>query len=127
MSSIFTKIIQREIPAHIVYEDEMTLAFLDIRPVSEGHLLVVPKLEVDELQDLEPDMYQAVMTTVHKMARLLKEKLNPKRVGLVVYGFDVPHAHVHLIPMEGPGKIQLQHTEKVTEAELISTHQVLTS
>lgn len=109
MGSIFTKIINREIPAQIVYEDNRTLAFLDIRPVNPGHLLVIPKVEVDEFQDLEPETYQAVMTTVRRMTKLLKKKLQPVRVGMVIYGFDVPHVHVHVIPMNMPGAIHLNH------------------
>lgn len=118
MATIFTKIINREIPAHIIYEDDRTIAFLDIRPVNPGHMLVVPKQEVDQLQDLDDELYQALMATVKKMSRLLKDKLKPSRVGLVVYGFDVPHAHVHLIPMDRPGKVHLEHQENVPEGEL---------
>lgn len=118
MSSVFTKIVNREIPAEIVYEDDKTLAFLDIRPVSSGHTLVIPKEEVDELQDLDEETYRAVMDTALKVSRLLKDRLQPARVGVVVYGFDVPHAHVHLIPMDGPGKISMQHGKEATAEEL---------
>lgn len=118
MASLFTKIINREIPAQIIHEDERTIAFLDIRPVNPGHMLVVPKTEVDQFQDLEDDDYQALMTTVKEMTQLLKEKFKPARVGLVVYGFDVPHAHIHLIPMDRPGKIKMEHQENVPESEL---------
>lgn len=118
MSSVFTKIVNREIPAEIIYEDDKTLAFLDIRPVSNGHTLVTPKEEVDELQDLDEETYQAVMDTVRRVSRLLKDRLQPARVGVVVYGFDVPHAHVHLIPMDGPGKISMQHGEEAAPEEL---------
>ena len=98
MSSIFTKIIQREIPAHIIYEDDKTLAFLDINPVQPGHTLVVPKAEVDHLQDLPDEDYQALMLTAKKLAAHLKEEMGTERVCLKVEGFDVPHAHIHLIP-----------------------------
>ena len=118
MSSIFTKIVNREMPAEIIYEDDKTLAFLDIRPVSPGHTLVIPKKEVDHLQDLEDDDYAAVMQTVKNLSQLIKYKLSPERVGMVVYGFDVPHAHVHLIPMDGPGKISMQHGEEASQEQL---------
>lgn len=118
MSSVFTKIINRELPAQIVYEDEQTIAFLDIRPVSRGHTLVVPKVEVDQFQDLDVDTYTTLMQTVHYVARIIKTKLQPQRVGVVIYGFDVPHVHVQLIPMDKPGLIQFQHGEEVAPEEL---------
>lgn len=127
MASIFTKIINREIPAQIIYEDEQTMAFLDVRPVNPGHLLVVPKKEVDQFQDLDIETYQAVMATVYKMANLLKEKLKPTRVGVVIYGFHVPHAHVQLIPMNEPGAIKLMHQEEVPEEDLEAMKEELTS
>ena len=98
MSSIFTKIINREIPAHIIYEDDQTLAFLDINPVQPGHTLVVPKAEVDHLQDLSDEDYAAVMITTKMLMSHLKEQMGTDRVCLKVEGFDVPHAHIHLIP-----------------------------
>jgi histidine triad (HIT) family protein len=96
--SIFTKIIRGEIPCYRVYEDDKTLAFLDIHPIRPGHVLVIPKIQVDHLWDLEEEYYAAVMTTVNKVARRVKEVLEPLRVGLHVSGFDVPHAHVHVFP-----------------------------
>lgn len=126
MSSIFTKIINREIPAEIVYEDERTIAFLDIRPVSPGHLLVVPKQEVEEFHELDETDYRALMDTVRHLAKLLKEKLQPERVGVVVYGFHVAHAHIHLIPMNEPGKIQFDHNENVASEELTRMKEQLT-
>lgn len=125
MASIFSKIINREIPAEIVYEDEQTLAFLDIRPINSGHMLVVPKHEIDQWVDLDEETYQAVMATVRKMAQLLKDKLQPERVGVVVYGFDVPHAHVHVIPMDQPGDIKLVHQEEVDPKELAAVRRQL--
>lgn len=117
MSSIFTKIIKREIPAEIIYEDDQVIAFLDIRPVNPGHLLVVPKKEVDQFQDLDTATYQAMMSAVHTMAKLLKEKLQSTRIGVVIYGFDVPHVHVHVIPMSTPGDIHLNHPPTSVEPE----------
>jgi histidine triad (HIT) family protein len=96
--SIFTSIIKGEIPCHKVYEDDKTLAFLDIHPVQPGHTLVIPKKQVEFLWDLEDDDYQAVMLTAKKVARRLREVIPSPHVGEQVVGVDVPHAHVHLIP-----------------------------
>lgn len=97
--SIFTKIIKGEIPCHRVYEDERTIAFMDIHPAQPGHVLVVPKVQVDHFQDLDNADYTALWQTVKLVARKIKTELQPKRVGVHVEGFDVPHAHVHLIPI----------------------------
>jgi len=96
--SIFTKIIKGEIPSHIIYEDEKTLAFLNIYPSVVGHTLVIPKVQVESLWDLGSDDYLAVMKTTQRVALRLREVLNVERVGEKVIGLDVPHAHVHLIP-----------------------------
>lgn len=96
--SIFTKIINGEIPCHKVYEDDTTFAFLDINPATKGHTLVVPKRQVEFVWDLSDDEYRALMTTVKKIALHLREQLDVPYVGEVVVGVDVPHAHVHLIP-----------------------------
>lgn len=98
MESIFTKIIKGEIPAYKIYEDEKTLAFLDIHPVQPGHTLVIPKVEIDHLWDLTDDDFLAVMATCKKVALQLRQKLGVQRVGVKVIGVDVPHAHVQLIP-----------------------------
>jgi histidine triad (HIT) family protein len=98
--SIFTRIIRGEIPAHKVYEDERTLAFLDIHPTQPGHTLIVPKKEVGQLWDLDDEDYQAVMATAKKVALRLREVLGRKRIGEQVMGLDVNHAHVHLIPFD---------------------------
>jgi len=98
--SIFTKIIKGEIPAYKIYEDEKTLAFLDINPVQPGHTLVIPKKEVEFLWDLEDEDYMAVMATAKKVARHIREKLDKPYVGVQVVGIDVPHTHIHVIPFE---------------------------
>ncbi len=97
--SIFAKIIKGEIPCHKVYEDEHALAFLDIYPSRPGHTLVIPKVQVDHLWDLESADYQALMDACQKVALRLQQALPCERVGAKVIGFDVPHAHVHLIPI----------------------------
>ncbi|MFZ3009996.1 MAG: HIT domain-containing protein [Candidatus Microsaccharimonas sp.] len=96
--SIFTKIIKGEIPSHKIYEDGKTLAFLSIYPSVVGHTIIIPKVQVESLWDLEDDDYQAVMATAKKVALRLKEVLGVERIGEKVIGLDVPHAHVHLVP-----------------------------
>lgn len=96
--SIFTKIIKGEIPCHKVYEDDKTLAFLDIHPVQPGHTLVIPKKQIEFVWDLEDEDYRAVMETTRKVARRLRETLGTRYVGERIEGVDVPHAHVQLIP-----------------------------
>lgn len=96
--SIFTKIIKGEIPSHKVYEDDRTLAFLDIHPVVQGHVLVIPKRQVEYVWDLDNDDYQAVMDTTKKVALHLRSVLGTPYVGERIIGTDVPHAHVQLLP-----------------------------
>ena len=100
MPSIFTKIIQGEIPCYKIYEDDKTLAFLDIHPETKGHTLVIPKLEVDKIYDLPDEDYQALMATVKKLSRHMEDKLGQRTLWKVI-GTDVPHAHVHLLPFDG--------------------------
>ncbi len=113
MSSVFTKIIQGEIPCYKIYEDDKTMAFLDIEPEEVGHTLVVPKLEVDKVYDLPDEDYQAVMATVKKLARHY-EKILGERIMIKIVGIDVPHAHVHLLPVNETwaGERNLKPTEE---------------
>ena len=97
-NSIFTKIIRGEIPCYKIYEDELTFAFLTLHPIQPGHVLVVPKEQIAYLWDLPDEDYQAVMSTVKKVARRIREVIKPNRVGLHVVGLDVAHAHVHVFP-----------------------------
>lgn len=96
--TLFSKIADREIPAVIVYEDDLTLAFLDHNPVTTGHLLVIPKQPVDHLDDCSEDLYAAVFKTVRLLSGQIKRSLKPERVILIVHGYEIPHAHVHVIP-----------------------------
>ena len=97
--SVFSKIIDREIPAYIVAEDEHFIAFLDINPLSVGHVLVVPKLEVDYFFDLDDSSLSSIMTFSKRVASAITKATTCKRVGVAVIGFEVPHAHIHLVPM----------------------------
>ena len=99
MSSIFTKIINGEIPSYKIYEDDKTLAFLDIHPETKGHVLVVPKKEVDKIYDLEDDDYVALMRTAKQLAAHMDRVLGRRTLWKVI-GTDVPHAHIHLMPQD---------------------------
>ena len=114
MASIFSKIIAGEIPCYKIYEDDKTLAFLDIHPESKGHTLVVPKVEVDKIYDLSDEDYAALWVSVKKVAAHMDE-VSGRRTIMKVVGTDVPHAHVHLMPIDP----EWQHgrTLKLTEAE----------
>ena len=101
MASIFTKIVNGEIPAYKIAEDDRFLAFLDINPLTKGHTLVIPKQETDYLFDLDEDLFADLNRFAHKVAKAIKPAMNCKRVGVCVIGFEVPHAHVHLIPING--------------------------
>jgi len=101
MASIFTKIVNGEIPAYKIAEDDRFLAFLDINPLTKGHTLVIPKQETDYLFDLDADLYADMQRFAHKIAKALKPAMQTKRVGVAVIGFEVPHAHLHLIPING--------------------------
>lgn len=99
MSSVFSKIIAGEIPCYKVYEDDQTLAFLDIHPETRGHTLVIPKIEVDRIYDLPDEDYTALMDTVKKLSSHMEKVLGARIIWKVV-GTDVPHAHVHLMPLD---------------------------
>lgn len=96
--TLFTKIINGDIPSHKIYEDDKTFAFLDIHPLAEGHVLVVPKTPAPYLWDLNSEDYQALMATVHKVGKRLRDVMEAEYVGVEVIGVDVPHAHVHVVP-----------------------------
>ncbi|MCX6729005.1 MAG: HIT family protein [Candidatus Saccharibacteria bacterium] len=97
--SVFTKIINGEIPAFKIYEDDKVIAFLDMHPQNEGHTLVVPKIQVDHIWDLSDYDYQYLWTIVKNIGNHIREVIGSPRVGVVVEGFGVPHCHVHLVPI----------------------------
>lgn len=99
MATIFTKIINGEIPCHKVAENSSHIAFLDINPIAEGHTLVVPKKEIDYFFDLPDDLYRQTMDFSRKIARAIDRALEPLRTGIIVQGLEVPHAHLHLVPL----------------------------
>lgn len=104
--SLFTKIINGDIPCQKIYEDDTTFAFLDIMPVNPGHVLIIPKREVEFVWDLTDEEYAAVMATAKKVALRIRDVLNPAYVGQLVVGTDVPHAHVHVVPFEHSSELK---------------------
>jgi histidine triad (HIT) family protein len=119
-NSIFTKIVNGELPSYKVYEDDLTLAFLSIYPSVPGHTLVIPKQQVEALWDLDSDKYAAVMETVQKVALRLREVLDVDRVGEKVIGLDVPHAHVHLVPFNTPEEYYAKETSDEPNYEALA-------
>jgi histidine triad (HIT) family protein len=105
MATIFSRIIRGEIPSYKIAEDKDYYAFLDINPLAEGHTLVVPKKEVDYLFDLDDDIVAGMMVFAKRVARAIGKAIPCKRVGIAVLGLEVPHAHIHLIPINDLGDI----------------------
>jgi len=103
MASIFTRIINGEIPCYRVAENDRYIAFLDVRPLKAGHTLVVPKTEVDYIFDMDDEALSGMMIFARKVARAMKEVIECKRIGVAVIGLEVPHAHIHLIPISREG------------------------
>lgn len=99
MPSIFTKIINREVPGHIIAENDNFIAFLDIQPLVHGHVLVVPKKEVNYIFDLEDELYTGLFQFAKTVAKAIGSKIECKRVGVAVIGLEVPHVHIHLVPL----------------------------
>lgn len=118
MASIFTRIIEREIPAHILREDENYLAFLDVRPIRAGHSLVIPKAEVDDLFDLDESLMAGLLPFAQPVAKAIKQVTGATRVGLAVLGLEVPHAHIHLVPIDGLHDLDFRRARPADDAEL---------
>jgi len=117
MSSIFTKIIKGEIPCYKIAEDDNFLAFLDVNPNAKGHTLCVPKQEIDKIFDIEDDLYLGLMQFSKKIAIALEKTVTCKRIGMAVIGLEVPHAHVHLIPLNEMDEMRFQKKVSMTEEE----------
>lgn len=117
MASIFTKIINGEIPCYKIAEDDDFIAFLDINPNAKGHTLCVPKKEVDKVMDLDEVTYMALMAFSRKVGKAIEAAIDCKRVGLTVIGLEVPHVHVHLIPLNKMGDATFQHKIALKEEE----------
>ena len=121
MSSVFSKIVEGEIPSYKIAEDDNYFAFLDINPLSKGHALVIPKKEVDYIFDLDKEIYDGLFRFSRKVAKAIENSVDCIRIGVVVYGLDVPHAHIHLIPLRGDNDIDFNKKRvKLTENEFIN-------
>lgn len=121
MPSIFTKIINREIPGHIVAEDDRFIAILDISPLVMGHVLVIPKVEKDYIFDLDDDVLSGLTLFAKKVAKAVKSTVPCKRIGVAVIGLEVPHVHIHLVPMNSMGDINFTRPKlSPTKEELLS-------
>ncbi|AZQ62068.1 HIT family protein [Flammeovirga pectinis] len=118
MASIFTKIINGEIPSHKVFEDDNYYAFLDISPVQKGHTLVVPKKEVDDIFDLDDETLAGLYVFAKKVAKGIKAVFPCNRIGHAVIGLEVPHAHMHLIPISGMNDMNFKNKIDLTQEEL---------
>lgn len=118
MPSIFTRIINGEIPCYKVAEDENFLAFLDVNPNAKGHTLCVPKKEIDRIFDMEESHYLELMKFSRKVAIALEKTVPCERVGVSVIGLEVPHVHVHLIPLNGMGDMSFQKKVSLTSDEM---------
>lgn len=117
MSSIFTKIVNGEVPCYKITEDTNFLAFLDVNPNAKGHTLCIPKQEIDKLFDLDDDLYLGLMQFSKKVALALEKTLPCNRIGLAVIGLEVPHAHVHLIPLNEMDEMRFQKKVTLTKEE----------
>jgi histidine triad (HIT) family protein len=120
MSSIFTKIVNGEIPCHKVAEDDNFLAFLDVNPNAIGHTLCIPKQEIDKLFDLDDELYMGLMKFSKKVAIALEKTVPCKRIGMSVIGLEVPHAHVHLIPLNEMEDIRFQKKITLSKEEFLA-------
>ncbi|MCA6421606.1 MAG: HIT family protein [Flavobacterium sp.] len=117
MSSIFTKIVNGEIPCYKIAEDENYLAFLDVNPNAKGHTLCIPKQEINKIFDMEEELYLGLMKFSRKVAKAIEKTVECKRIGVAVVGLEVPHVHVHLIPLHDMDDMRFQRKVSLTKDE----------
>jgi histidine triad (HIT) family protein len=115
--SIFTKIVNGEIPAYKIAEDDKYLAFLDVNPNAKGHTLCIPKQEIDKIFDMDDELYLGLMKFSKKIAAALEKTVPSKRIGMAVVGLEVPHAHVHLIPLNEMDEMRFQNKVSLSKEE----------
>jgi histidine triad (HIT) family protein len=120
-ASIFTKIVKGEIPAYKVAEDDRYLAFLDVFPTTKGHTLVIPKQQIDYIFDLEGELYLGLMAFAKRVAAAVEKAVPCKRIGVAVVGLEVPHAHVHLIPLNKMADMNFANKQKFSKEEFEAT------
>ena len=117
MSSIFTKIVNREIPCYKIAEDENYLAFLDVNPNAKGHTLCIPKKEINKIFDMDEELYLGLMKFSRTVAKAVEKTVECKRIGVAVVGLEVPHTHVHLIPLHDMDDMRFQRKVSLTKDE----------
>lgn len=127
MPSIFSRIVAGEIPCHKVAETDKYFAFLDINPVAPGHVLCIPKQEVDYIFDLDDEEYAGLMLFAKKVAKGLKQAMPCRKIGVTVMGLEVPHAHVHLVPMRTEGDMDFHHKSNPSADELAAMAQKISA
>lgn len=121
MSCIFCKIIAGEVDSSKVYEDDEILAFLDLHPVNDGQLLVIPKKHIDHFSDIPDELATKIFLKSHQISRVIREKLHPERMGLVVHGYGVPHAHMVLVPQHHEDDITTGKMAKIEDGKIVFT------
>lgn len=125
--SIFTKIIKGEIPSYKIYEDDNYFAFLDIKPINVGHTLVVPKQQVDYIFDLDEKTYLGLFEVAKKLAPVIQKATGAVRIGISIEGFEIPHAHVHVVPIFKQKELDPDNQHLATEDELKETQEKILS
>ena len=118
MPTLFTRIINRELPGKFVYEDEVAVAFLSINPIASGHTLVVPRLEVDQWTDAPDDVLQHLTVVAKKIGEAAKDAFGAPRAGLIIAGLEIPHLHIHVFPAWSLGDFNFSKAKPATDAEL---------
>ena len=124
MATIFTRIIAGEIPSRMVWEDDLCVAFLDVRPLADGHCLVVPRAEVDQWTDLAPEVAAHLTTVAHSIGNAQKAEFSPARVGLMIAGFEVPHVHLHVIPINTMSQLDFANANTAPDQGALDSHLV---
>lgn len=127
MPSLFTKIVQGEIPCHKILEDENYLAFLDIKPINPGHTLVIPKKEVDYIFNLDDELLSGLMAFSKKVASMIQQKMPCKRIGIMVCGLEVPHTHIHLVPINEIADMNFSKAKPSSNEELAKVAEEISS
>ncbi len=127
MATIFTKIVQGEIPSYKIAEDQNYYAFLDINPNAKGHTLVIPKKEVNKIFDLDKETYDGLMSFSYRVAKALEKSIPCERIGMSVIGLEVPHVHVHLIPINYMDDMRFVKKEKLSQEEFVSLAELISN
>ena len=125
MPSVFSKIISGDLPGHFVWKDELSVAFLSINPIASGHTLVIPKLEVDHWLDLPPEINAHLVQLAQIIGNAQMVAFNPLRVGMIIAGLEVPHTHLHIIPMEGMHDLDFSRASTTADQSALAANALL--